>query len=90
IDKILFTAMDDPAAGRDIVVKASWTDISHHVLNGPRLLAAEVWRVATDLAGARIRSIDPVRAGANNRLLRVTTDDGTQFALKQYPQQPSD
>lgn len=85
IDKVLFTVLEPAAARRDIIVKASWAEIRDHVLR-----TADVLNVATDLLGARPRSIDPVRAGGNNRLVRVTADDGTRFALKHYPRQLSD
>lgn len=94
IGRVLFTSGNGPVGDGVIVAKATWTDIARHILGGPETAAAgllaETTRTAVDLVGAPIRRIDPVRAGGNNRLFRITALDGSRFALKQYPRQASD
>jgi hypothetical protein len=94
ISRILFTSGSGPVGHGAIVAKATWPDIAQHILGGPGPSAndflAETTRIAVNLVGAPIRSVDPVRAGGNNRLFRITALDGSRFALKQYPRQASD
>lgn len=94
VSKVLFTSGNAPEEIGAIVAKATWTDITQHVLGGAeaagRDLLAETARTATELVRAPITSIEPVRAGGNNRLFRITAADGARFALKQYPRQASD
>ncbi|WP_262048959.1 phosphotransferase family protein [Bradyrhizobium sp. Bra78] len=94
VSRVLFTSGNAPVGSGAIIAKATWADITRHVLGEPEAAAAnildETTRIAVDLIGAPIRSIEPVRAGGNNRLFRITAVDGARFALKQYPRQASD
>jgi hypothetical protein len=96
VGQILFTAADHEVTRRGIVAKATWIDITRHILNREiakrpeERIIAEAFRAASALAGVPIRSVEPVRAGGNNRLFRVAVDDGTRFALKHYPRLLSD
>ena len=44
---------------------------------------------AEQLAGAKVRAIEPATSGANSRIFRVATSDGL-FALKSYPSRQND
>lgn len=94
VGKVLFASGNEAVGSDGIVAKTTWGDITRHVLGeaasaGADLLA-DAAQIAVDLVGAPIRSIEPVRAGGNNRLCRATALDGSRYALKQYPRQPSD
>ena len=94
IKRVLFTSDDASPSDRAIVVRETWPDIARYVL-GDAMEAAglfgEAVRVGGRLAGAPVRSVRPAReGGGNNRLLRITTEDGRIYALKSYPRQISD
>ncbi|MDE2330580.1 MAG: hypothetical protein KGK16_07360 [Bradyrhizobium sp.] len=94
VRRILFSSGNERPDGGSIEAHESWAGISRHVLGGEHDASAgavpEVTNVAANLAGRPIRSLEPVRAGGNNRLFAVSCDGGARFALKQYPRQASD
>jgi hypothetical protein len=93
VRRVLFTAEGEPD-DRAIVVRRTWPDIARYVFEDTKAcgdtmeVAAAIGR---RLAGAALRSVQPVRAGGgNNWLLRLETAEGQVYALKSYPRQASD
>jgi hypothetical protein len=94
VSRILFSSGNEQPDGGPVVAYEDWAGISRHVLGDTGDTAAgiapDVAPIAARLAGRPVRALEPVRAGGNNRLFAVACDDGTRFALKQYPRQASD
>ena len=94
VKRVLFSCDHEPPGDKAIVVRKSWPDIAHYVMEDANSAADsfdEVTKVGARLAGAALRSVRHARAGGgNNRLFRIETDDGRIYALKAYPRQHSD
>jgi hypothetical protein len=94
VRRVLFTSGNERSGDGAIVALEDWAGIGRHVLGGEGGAAAEsapdVAQIAAQLAATPILSVDPVRAGGNNRLFAVYARDGSRFALKHYPRQASD
>jgi hypothetical protein len=91
VSRILFSSGNERPDGGSIMVHETWAGISRHVLgDATTATVPDVAQIAAELAGRLVRSLEPVRAGGNNRLFAVSCADGTRFALKQYPRQASD
>jgi hypothetical protein len=93
VECILFTAANDEAPLNCVATCRTWQEINRRVLdNGAHAgddATAHLVAVAKQLTGAPIRALRRARAGGNNRLFQLETDDG-RFALKIYFRQAGD
>jgi hypothetical protein len=93
VTRVLFSVDREAPHDQAIVVRSTWPDIGRFVLEETDTRAAPVGgaaEVGARLAGAAVRSVQPARAGGNNRLFRLETAAGQVYALKSYPRLPSD
>jgi hypothetical protein len=94
VRRVLFTSGNERSGEGAIVAQEDWAGIGRHVLgvegDAAAESAADVAQIAARLAATPVVSLDPVRAGGNNRLFAVSARDGSRFALKHYPRQASD
>jgi hypothetical protein len=93
IRRVLFTSDQEPPDDKAIVVRRTWHDIARYVLQDAAKSddpLEEAAKVGALLVGASLRSVQPARAGGNNRLFQIQADDGRSYALKSYPRQKSD
>ena len=93
VTRVLFSADHEKPRDRAIVVRSTWPEIGRFVLEETVARGAPAdgaARVGARLAGTALRSVQPARAGGNNRLFRLETADGRVYALKSYPRLPSD
>jgi len=93
VTRVLFSTDREVPSDRAIVVRSTWPEIGHFVLQETDIHAAPAdgaANVGARLVDAPLRSIESARAGGNNRLFRLETANGQVYALKSYPRLPSD
>ena len=85
--KILF-GFSDPELLNDTVVLESWRNISDKILG--KTIDEDVILWSGRLTKRPIEKLKKISGRGNSRVFKITTSDGTCYALKYYPDQASD
>ncbi|MBC8182545.1 aminoglycoside phosphotransferase family protein [candidate division KSB1 bacterium] len=81
--KILFGKFDRTKFSNDIIPMSNWGDISNYVLGYTTDDDFSIW--ANLLLNHPVANIEKVSGRGNSRVYKVQTDEGSNFALKYYP-----